>query len=264
MSTVANVKNSDSNHWYYTDGRPCYELPKKDGSGMKVPTLADARKLNLLPSVTTILKILHKQGLVDWLIEQAVLAAITSPKLQGESDDAFVYRVLHTERQQDQEAQIARDRGTAIHDCLQELARGQKTDPEIAEWCLPAFEAIRSRGTIIETEYCICGEGYAGKLDLAQETPDAIWLWDWKTAKKLPSKGPWPEHVLQLSAYAEAWLMRQCTPDKRIRTGNVYISTVTQGNFLICEHDPWEQTFACGFAPLVRHWQWSTGYTPKQ
>src|SRR5436190_23373532 len=46
-------------------------------------TLRDARKLGLLPSVTNILGVITKPELTAWLQEQAVLAALTLPRLEG-------------------------------------------------------------------------------------------------------------------------------------------------------------------------------------
>lgn len=262
-TAAARSRGAESSHWYYQTGEPCYELPKKDGSGMKVPTLADARKLNLVPSVTTILKCLHKQALVDWLIEQAVLAVLTTPRLPSESDDAFVQRVLHTERVQDQESQTARDRGTQIHAAMEDLFAGREIAPELQPWVLPPFQAISARGRPLAVEYIVVGEGYAGKLDLAQDEQGVVWLCDWKTAKKLPDPakgGAWSDHRLQLSAYGAAY---PHVHRDQIRTGNVYISTLVPGQFVICEHDAnWLTVFEEGFAPLVKHWQWANNYRP--
>lgn len=266
MSTIANVRTPESAHWYQQDGTPCYELPKKDGSGMKTPTLADARKLNLLPSVTTILRILHKQALVEWLCEQAALAVLTTPKQDGEALDAFVERVLHTERQQDQEAQIARDRGTEIHNAIDAVINGAEVDSDLLPWIQPSLDALRTYGKPHATEAPVVGKGYAGRTDAVIEAPDAWWIWDWKTTKKLPDPkkgGAWSEHRLQLAAYAAAWQPK--LNGKPIRTANLYISTVDCGKFVVCEHAPeWQATFEGGFKPLVMHWQWSTGYAPKQ
>lgn len=260
MSTNAKPTSRDSSHWYFTDGKPCYELPKKDGSGMKVPTLADARKLNLLPSVTTILKVLHKEALVNWLVEQACLAVLTSPRLPDEDLDSFVARILHTERVQDQESIMARDRGTQIHAALEGMFLGQVPDAYLLPWVEPAFRDIVSRGQCTHLERCVVGVGYAGKLDLQMDCDRVIWLWDWKTTKKLPQRGAWPEHRLQLAAYAEA--VRKET-DRPIRTGNVYVSTVEQGAYVVAEHpEDWTDTYQFGFLPLVQHWQWSTNYSP--
>ena len=259
MGTVAKTNKSDSSsHWYYSDGRACYELPKKDGKGMKSTTLADARKLNLLPSVTTILRVLHKQALVEWLIEQACLAVLTSPRNEGEELDAFVYRILHTEKVQDQESNAARDRGTEMHAALEMMFEGRtaEVDQDMIPWVQPAYKAIVARGPTISTERVVVGNGYAGKVDLIQSGLDSVWLWDWKTTKKVPDKA-WSEHRLQLSAYAKAYADTSISP---VNVGNVYISTVEQGKFSICEHDVWPQTYEFGFAPLVEHWCWTTGY----
>jgi len=268
MTTAANVKKSEGSHWYYTDGKPCYELPKADGSGMKVPTLADARKLNLLPGVSTILKILHKQALLEWLIEQSVLAVLTTPRLPQEPDDAFAKRVLSTERVQDQESQKARDRGVEIHDGMEQLVSGKPVDPDLAPWVMPAFEKLKSYGPFLQAEVNVVGRGYGGRTDLVQQGQDCIWVWDYKSAKKLPDPkkgGAWSEHRLQLAAYAKAiqaafWKRNESEPV--IKTANLYISTVEPGRFVICEHDEWMQTFDQGFSPLVVHWQWATQYFP--
>jgi hypothetical protein len=55
-----------SSHWYSLDGKPCHTVPNKDGDGTRTTTLRDARKLQLLPSVTTIIGILDKPQLTKW------------------------------------------------------------------------------------------------------------------------------------------------------------------------------------------------------
>lgn len=286
MATVANVKKEDGSHWYYPDGKPCYELPKKDG-GMKSPTLADARKLNLFPGVSTILKVLHKENLVNWLIEQAVLAILTTPRItvvvagvdgnvtsRPETDDEFTKRVLSTERVQDQESQVARDRGTQMHDGLDLLCKGQPVASDLLPWIKPAFDSVMKHGTVLGTEISIVGRGYGGRIDLIQKAPvtgsSIIWIWDWKTGKKLPEKGAWSEHKLQLAAYAMAVqedIFRKTGETVNIFTGNAYISTIEQGSFVLFPHEEspennWRKTFNNGFAPLVSHWQWSNNYYP--
>src|ERR1017187_7985575 len=94
MSTNANVKTQENGHWYFTSGEPCFEVPKADGKGMTKTTLRHAKKMNLLPSVTTILRVLDKPALTAWKIEQAVLAVMTTPRLPAEADDDFIKRVL--------------------------------------------------------------------------------------------------------------------------------------------------------------------------
>lgn len=266
MSTVANVKSEEGAHFYFLDGSPCYEVQKKDG-GMRPATLADARKLNLLPGVSSILKVLHKEALVVWRIEQFCLALLTTPRFPGEGDDAFTKRVLSTERVQDQESQIARDRGSEMHDGLEMLCKNQPVSPDLLPWIQPAFAAVMKYGSPIATESHCVGRGYGGRIDLIQKAPDCLWIWDWKTTKRLPEKGAYPEHRLQCSGYAmahEEFCVRKFSQSATIKTGNVYISTVEQGKFIICEHEDWRDTFNRGFAPLVAFWQWQTGYIPNQ
>lgn len=270
MTTNAKPTTESSSHYYHPDGRPCYEVENKSKGGMRKTNLNDARRLGLLPSVTTILSVLDKPGLTAWKIEQAVLAAMTTPRLPGEQLDAFVERVLHTERVQDQESQAARDRGTEIHNALEAYFTGREVPEAIRPWIMPAAQAIAAKGELVATEKVLVGHGYAGKTDLVQRAPDGVWwLWDWKSAKKLPDPakgGAWSEHVLQLSAYARAYmnlLDGVLTPASSIRTGNIYISTVEQGKFVVCEHGDWLETYQKGFAPLVQHWQWANRYQPQ-
>ena len=262
-ATAANVKQSEASHWYFVDGRPCYELPKKDGKGMKSPTLADARKLNLLPGVSTILRVLDKPALTAWKIEQACLAILTTPRLAGEADDAFVNRVLNVEEVQEEEGKIARDRGTEIHDALESIVKGESISAEIAPWVEPAAEAVMRYGKPVAVEKILIGPGYGGRTDLITEAAECDWIIDYKSTKKLPDKVAWDEHKLQLAAYAKAQSLGR--PNRNLRCANVYISTVEQGKFVIHEHqDHWISIFENGFAPLVQHWQWSKGYKPQQ
>lgn len=259
MTTAARPQSESGSHWYYRDGSPCYELPCKSRPGeMRAVTLKDARAMNLLPSVTTILKCLHKEGLVQWRIEQACLSVLTAPKLPGEELDAFVTRVLQTEKQQEKESQVARDRGTEIHNAMEQLFKGNPIDPELEQWVMPAYNAIRQESGSAQAELILVGEGYAGKTDLIYTTADGYTIWDYKTAKKLPTGDAWPEHRMQLAAYAEAF-RRGAGDTLPIRVANCYISTVEPGQFRLVEHNDWEGTYRNGFLPVLQHWYWSTG-----
>jgi len=265
-ATAARPKSQESGHWYDSWGMPRYEMPRSDGQGFRPTTLADARKLNLLPSVTHLLKVLHKQGLVDWLVEQSCLAVLTAPRTAEESLDSFVYRVLHQEKQQDQERDIAAGRGTDIHTGMQALSDGQLglVPDGISAWIMPAFDSLKQvTGDWLShiTETVVVGSGYAGRVDLIAETADTTWIWDFKSTKRLPDK-PWPEHRLQLAAYAAAHWVPGIKP---IRTANCYISTTQCGKCVLLENQgKWQDTFTKGFMPILTYWQWSNNYTPKQ
>lgn len=256
MSTAANIYRKDSSHWYYPDGRTCYELPKASGDGMKVPTLADAKKLNLLPSVTTILKIMDKPGLNRWLTEQACLALLTTPRLHVEKDDEFVNRVLNVERQQEQESDKARQLGTDIHAALELAVQGKQCDPELRVFVDPVLDEVWKLGEVFEVEKILVGDGYAGKCDLILEAGKDWTLVDFKTTKSLPKKA-YPEHKLQLSAYAKAWRFIY------VQTYNMYISTEEPGKVVTLPSGTLED-YEHGFVPLLKLWQWLNNYVPGQ
>lgn len=268
--TAARPTVRKDSHWYSTDGEPRYEMIGKTTGKPRAVTIRDAREGNLVPSVTTILKVLHKEGLVNWMIEQAVLACLTTPKKDGEALDAFIERVLHVERVQDQESTIAKDKGTEIHNAMEDYftGAGDQIPEDLKPWIMPAIQKLEVYGSLVASEKILVGDGYAGKTDLILEAPDCFWLWDYKTSKNLPDPakgGAWMEHRLQLAGYAKAYedLLDDLAPtSKPIRTANVYISTVETGKFVICEHQEWQAAYLEGFAPLVRHWQWANRYRP--
>lgn len=266
-ATAARPNQQKSAHWYSVSGESVYEVPKKDGSGNRPTTLADAKKRNLLPSVTGIVGLLDKPALVTWKQEQSALAVLTTPRQEGEELDKFVYRVLHTEKQQDQEAKIAADKGTLIHDALAAYFQGQPVADDLLQWIDPPFQHIWPAGEYVTSEIILVGDGYAGMADLLQDHPDYWKITDFKSTKNLPTKEPWPEHRLQLSAYAKAFQLKLILagePVKPIKVSNVYISTIEPGQFVEFDHGDWGPTYTYGFAPLVTHWQWANNHIPKQ
>lgn len=267
--TVARSVKPASAHWYRITGEPLHEVQKADGKGMRKTTLADARKLNLLPSVTGIIKLLHAEGLVRWRIEQACLAVLTAPRPAEEALDDFVNRVLNIEEQQDQEAKLAREKGTAIHDALNLYYEGSPVPANMQPYIAPAVTAINAFGARASSEVILIGDDYGGVTDLIQDCEGHWRVWDAKSTKRLPDPrkgGAWMEHRLQISAYAKAFqnkLILAGTGLKPIICANIYISSDNPGEYVICEIENWEETYEKGFAPLLMHWQWQKGYRPQ-
>lgn len=262
------MSNNNGGHWYTATGEARHFVPKKTGQGNRPTTIADARKEGLLPSVTSVLQILDKPALTDWKIRMAVLAVVTAPDVPGEGLDSKITRVLESEQQQEEEAQKARDWGVMIHDALEAYFLGKEVEPELKPWIMPAANALCARGSLVCAEKILVGRGYAGRTDLILEAPDHWLMVDWKTAKKLPEKGPWPEHVLQLSgAYAPAYhRMIETDPhmmQKPIRCANCYLSSVEQGKFVLFDHDPdWQKVYNTGFKRLLEFWCYWKNYAP--
>lgn len=253
------LTTEESSHWYYPNGRPCYEVPRANGNGMRPTTLADCKRLGLLPSATTILKAAAKPGLVNWQILQAVYAVMHDPGKEGETLDDKVVRVLEVERTQDQERQQAADLGSRLHEGLEAMIQGQRVSDLIAPWIKPAYEhLLKMCPKTLETEFVVIGQGYAGRVDFAGHSPESMWLVDFKSTKKLPKDRSWPEHRLQLSAYAEAFMYERVALP--LSVANLYISTVDQGAFAWHENHDWPIDFRCGFFPLLQYWKWLNSY----
>ena len=64
-----NKFTSESGHWYTQEGEPMYTIIGANGKERNT-TLRDAKKENLVPSVTTILGMIAKPSLENWKINQ--------------------------------------------------------------------------------------------------------------------------------------------------------------------------------------------------
>lgn len=192
MSLILKAGESpEGSHWYTWDGQPAYDAK-----------LTQARKDNLLPSVTTILKVLDNQGLERWKTEQAVLAALTLPRFDGEDEQAFARRVIEDAGKEGKEAA---EEGERIHAYLLERkGHGNGLENHLACW--ERFEKWNVREAIYVEEVAIHPEfGYAGRVDLIYRNKEGrIVVGDIKTRnrgnnKHLPDRD---KDIYQLAAYA--------------------------------------------------------------
>jgi hypothetical protein len=159
----------ESGHWYDPRTRQLVETvpySKKGTSGP--PDLRHARKLGLVPGVTTITSCAAAWGLEKWKREQVLMAALTLPRAEGETDAAFIARVTEDSEQQ---AASARDAGTAIHAAIQQFYTDREwpDDPTMAAHVRGAVEAIDNTfgSGIWIPEFCVSHPaGYATKIDL--------------------------------------------------------------------------------------------------
>lgn len=96
----------------------------------RATNLRDARKLGLVPSVTTVLSVIGKPGLEVWKVRQGILAALTTSRLDGEADDEMVSRILADSKQ---EAELAAEEGSNIHAAIEASYKGEPVMPEYEE-----------------------------------------------------------------------------------------------------------------------------------
>lgn len=154
----------ESGHWYKPDGTPFYTIIGKNGKE-RPTTIRDAREHGLVPSVTTILQVVAKPGLVNWQIDQAVMAALTATRKEGEDDLTFVARV---KREAKEEAQKAAEMGTTIHGQIERHYRGEPVDPAYALFVEGVVAEVDKHFPGVEwsAERSFAHGGYAGKVDL--------------------------------------------------------------------------------------------------
>ena len=250
----------NAGHYYDINGEPRHFVEKKAG-GLRPTTIADARKNNWLPSVTTVLGCLDKPALTAWKVRNAIDAALTTPRLDGETEDAFAERILASDVNSVSDA--AKALGTTVHDAIENILNGVQVGmtEQVGACVIPVINAVNQLGSVMFTERTLVGQGYAGRTDCVVENDEFITVIDFKTtgAKKLP-KESYPEHKFQLSAYGKAL---GNTGNKRIRTANIYISTARPGEISVCINDEWLED-AETFMVVLNLWQRVNKYQPIQ
>ena len=191
---IIKQKNSESSHWYTKTGESAYQVEGK--TGLRATTLRDARKLDLVPSVTTILGVAAKPALNTWLQTQVLLSALTLPREPNESEKDWLERVMADSKVQGRQAA---ERGTAIHGVIEDYFE-QKTGewPEYVRNVDKALiDAFGSQLWLPEKSFAH-ELGYGGKIDVSAHNL----VVDFKTKETdLAKVEPYHEHEMQLAAY---------------------------------------------------------------
>lgn len=218
------ARPSESTHWYTKAGESAYTVTAKNGE-KRPTTLRDAKKMGLVPSVTTIMKCAASPGLEAWKLNQMMLAAMTLPRAPDETEELFIARVQADSREQ---ARKAADRGTEIHAAIEKFYDGT-----IEASALPYLEAVyqevnRMFGDLdwrVEKSFA-SPLGYGGKLDLHATNGDGVVI-DFKTKEftrdSLNKVSGYDEHCMQLAAY------RMGLDLPKARCANVFVSTIEPG-----------------------------------
>lgn len=218
---------SESGHWYGTDGAPRYSILGKNGKE-RATTLRDARELGLLPSVTTILKMEAAPALERWKIQQACLACLTLPRVNGESDDDFMARALKDSQEQ---ARKAAARGTYLHGILEDSVRSGRLpvkatahDETITNPVIRWLE-VNFGGYAWSAERSFAHQRFGGKLDLFGSHAAGHVIIDYKfKAGIVPDKRlAYDNHSTQMGAYAYGLSLPEA------RCINLFIDSETPG-----------------------------------
>lgn len=245
---------AESTHWYDKDGKPTYTVVGANGKE-RPTTLRDARKLGLYPSVTSVIRLAAAPGLERWKQTQVLHAALTLPKIDGETEDAYLARIWQDSKEQ---ARKASERGTAIHASVQAYFEGNQPDEVYWEHCKGTRNAVNE--WIVDTTWkaeqsFVHRFGFGGKCDLST-TGLVI---DFKTKEfdadtKLQT---WDEHAMQLAAYRVGLGMPEA------RCAIVYVSVTVPGLARVMElsQDDLKQGWGM-FQGLLAYWQEKNKYWP--
>jgi len=219
-------------------------------------TLADARKLSLVPSVTGIIGVSAKPGLEEWKIKEGIKSAMV---LNIESDETIDEYVRRCREHSKLIGQKSAERGSEIHYEIEEgFVSGKESESYLAifDW-LDTHYPLET--WIAEDSFC-AKEGYGGKIDLYSETGIFI---DFKTKDDLSGKDPkrlvYDEHGMQLSAYVQG-----CGFDKAER---ISIFVDREDTSLIACHVWDEETHSKHkdmFNALLTYWKLTKNYDPSE
>jgi hypothetical protein len=252
-----------SSHWYHKDGRTAHRVPCKDGEGDRPVTIRDARKLNLFPSVTTLLSVLAKPGLETWKINQAILAVAKAPRAEQESDERWCKRVRETAFEQ---VEAAADLGTRIHGALELAFAGQEYDSSLEVYVRPVIEWKQKTGLeVVEREKRLVNlkHGFAGTADLLfRYGKKGRGILDFKTRKTFPGQEvePYDGQSLQLAAYASTYWGEETIG--RVLSANIFISTTEPGRMEVYKHKDVEKDWRA-FKQIAALWRYFNNYDPR-
>jgi len=159
------------------------------------------------PSVTTVLGIINKPALVPWARNMALESVKETlyDHLEESVESQWVEDIIEQARRRpDQIRDQAADFGTRAHILIEQIIQG--LEPEIPAEMEPVVQSFTSwrqdAGLDIQLTETMVYSGkyrYAGAMDAVAYQGGTLVALDWKTGN-----GLYPEHLLQVAAYAKA------------------------------------------------------------
>lgn len=233
------IQADAGSHFYWPDGRPCYEVEMRTKPGqMRPATVRDARELGLFPSVTTILGMHHRYQLEAWKQEQVLQAGIRARAECADTDSALEYgrKILEDARTISMQAA---DFGTRLHAAIEAYllnpnvgltkATNQRPyEPSYAFLATFSRWAAENNLELEEAERCFANEAerYGGRIDFIGKLRGERVVIDWQTSRTMAC---YPDKKAQVCAYRRGAKLFDYTPKI------VTISSQTPG--LIEVHD---------------------------
>jgi len=260
-------------HWYTAAGMPMHQMTTADGDRTRPTTIRDAKKLKLFPSVTNILGMLAKPALERWKMEQILKQAESSPRT---AEEDFAYWMKRTLDGAFKQVEDAADLGSKIHNALEKaftpgaaIPQESEIDEAIYPYVKPVLEwRAGAKINITATELRVVNleHGFAGTADvLFGFGSGGQGILDYKSKKTKPGETviAYPEHRMQLAAYAVSHYGESCLPN--LLAANIFISSTEPGRMDVIKHTPqqimeaWEM-----FKATCVIWRGLKQYDPRQ
>jgi hypothetical protein len=252
------VAVESSGHWYDAEGRSAHVILGKNGNERNT-TVADARKLGLYPSVTSILGIMDKPQLTNWKIEQAIMSSLTLPKEENETLEEYAKRIVKDSKESTTKAA---EHGTKMHTEMENILLGRACSTD--EVLKPYIETFREWASenVEKTYWCekgLVGAGYAGRCDAyvkLRGVGDAII--DLKNRKVNPKYDPFYD-----TDCAQLWAYRAASENPKCACVSVVLASndATKLTTNVWDEDELYQA-GIAFCAMQKVWSWVKGYTP--
>ena len=263
MTFKPTTHTAESGHWYSAEGIQVQTVTGSKGQQVK-PDLRHARKFGFAPGVTSIIKVAHKEQLVQYRERQVLLASLTLPQIPGESQEDWIKRIMVDAKTH---AIEAAERGSEIHAHIEaEINQPNSTNP----WVLAVLNALYELHVgMWSTEVpCVHKYGYGTKSDLhyrgtsvdldTGDVRNMHLVLDIKTKDgDLNDVALYAEHYQQLAATAHALNMPNA------RCGIVFVSrTEPIAKLLMADPADIEQGWNV-FKALLNYWQIVNKHKPE-
>lgn len=265
---------TDSSHWYDRLGNPAYTVPYMDPkrAGESKPTsLADAKRLGLLPSVTTVLKAkAPSYGLQKYQYNR-IVEACWEHRLSNLELEQWRGMVLEDASSP---MRAAADEGSQYHLVVESIVKNEDLpDYELTipvEFFTSFARWWKDSGLVCDhTEVSFAHPlGYGGRIDLIGHDRDGNdVILDWKTQDTKPDRpaGFYRDSFpIQLRAYAEGYASRSGKDLTCPRLISVVLSRSEPGRIEMMEWPSEEHgTYWRAFLGLFDWWKYENNYWPE-
>lgn len=243
-------------HWYTKEGTPQHITKGRS------TTLRDARKFNLVPSVSTVWgDMVNKPMLHRWK-EDGLMKAMYNGDgcVNCDTDVNLEDRIKHARDVFYAAQQETQERGSSVHDALEKNFKKQKIPAGFSEICINVEKALEERcgkQDWVPEKTFAHSDGYGGMVDLHSEK----YCVDFKTKELDPDKEVnikkmiYPDHGVQLAAYDYG------LGNSGRTLINLFID-VNSGRVYEWEHDNPEYDLEC-FLAALKLWKLMKKYDPK-